>query len=94
MMLSDEKVTHMSHVILQELLEKDIVDITEDESVVRRAIKRAIQMQMHIGEEMDAAVRRKIASLSRHVPEGSPEWETLYQKYFREEQVRHGLPVE
>jgi len=90
MMLSDDKVTHMTHVILKGLLDKGTIDITEDEGTVRRAMKRAIAAELKVGQDMDDAVRRKIASLSRHVAEGSPEWETLYAKYFREEEVRHG----
>ena len=30
-------------------------------------------------------VRKKIASLSRNVPLGSPEWDILYRKYYEEE---------
>jgi hypothetical protein len=90
-MLSDDKVTHMSHVILKSLLDRDVIDITEDEGVVRRAIRRAITVQLRIGEEMEQAVRRKIESLARHVPEGSPEWDTLYAKYLREEETRRGM---
>lgn len=90
-MLSDDKTTHLTHVLLNTLLDRDIIDITEDESTVRRAIKRAIVTQLTIGQQMDQAVRRKIESLSRHVPEGSPEWDTLYQKYLREEEARRGM---
>jgi len=90
-MLSDEKITHMTHVLLGKLLDRDIIDITEDEGVVRRAIKRAINAQLKLGQQMDEAVRRKIESLSRHVVEGRPEWDTLYAKYLKEEEGRHGI---
>lgn len=36
-------------------------------------------------DPIDEIVRRKIASLSRHVPPGSREWDILYRKYFEEE---------
>ena len=36
-------------------------------------------------EEFDDLVRRKIQSLSRHVPAGSREWDILYRKYYEEE---------
>jgi len=90
-MLSDDKISHLCHVLLKELLDRDIMDIIEDESVVRRAIRRAVAAQLKIGMEMDEIVRRKIATLSRQVPEGSPEWQTLYQKYLREEETRRGM---
>jgi hypothetical protein len=90
-MLSDEKITHMTHVLLRSLLDRDIIDITEEEGVVRRAIRRAINAQLKLGQQMDEAVRKKIESLSRHVVEGSPEWDTLYEKYLKEEEGRHGI---
>ncbi len=90
MKLSDDKITHMTHVILKALLDKGIIDITEEEGTVRRAMKRAIVAELQIGDDMDEAVRKKIESLSKHVAEGSPEWEVLYRKYYREEEVRKG----
>ncbi len=91
MRLSDDKVTHMSHVLLRELLAKDTIDIIEEEGTVRHAIRRAIFDQLQIGQDIDDAVRAKIESLSRHVPEGSPEWDTLYQQYFDTEELKHGF---
>ena len=90
-MLSGDKVTHMSHVILKALLDKDTVDIIEEEGTVRHGIRRAINFQLKIGQDMENAVRHKIESLSRNVSEGSPEWDTLYDKYFREEEVKRGI---
>ena len=40
MKLSDDKITHMTHVVLKALLDKGIIDITEEEGTVRRAMKR------------------------------------------------------
>jgi len=39
-------------------------------------------------EEIDAAVRRKIQSLSRKVVPGSNEWDVLYRQYAEEERRR------
>jgi hypothetical protein len=91
MRLSDDKITHMSHVILAGLLDRDVVDIIEEEGTVRHAIRRAITTQLKIGDAIDETVCRKIESLSRGVPEGSPEWNVLYDKYFAEEEVKHGF---
>lgn len=93
MTLSDDKITHLTHVLLKALLDRDIIDITEEESVVRKAMKQAVIAQLRVGEEMDAAVRRKIESLSKHVPEGSPEWDVLYSKYTREEEGKRGMGI-
>ena len=36
-------------------------------------------------EEVEEAVRRKIASQKRDIPVGSSEWEVLFRKYYEEE---------
>jgi len=90
-MLSEDKMTHMSHVLLKSLLDRDIIDVTEEEGTVRHAIRRAINEQVKLGVEMDEAARKKIESLARSVHEGSPEWETLYLKYLDEEQIKRGI---
>ena len=47
--------------------------------------KRILEAYFQQGDAIDASVRRKIGSLSRKVPSGSPEWDVLYRKYFEEE---------
>jgi uncharacterized protein len=36
-------------------------------------------------DQIDDAVRQKIATLSRHIPPGSREWDVIYRKYYEEE---------
>jgi uncharacterized protein len=90
MMLSDDKISHLTHVVLRGLLDKKLLSFLEDESKVRGEIKRTIIGELKVGEEIDAAVRRKLQSYARKPVEGSPEWEILYKKFFKEEEVRRG----
>lgn len=90
MTLSDEKVTHLTHVLLKGLLEKKLITLKEDEGAVRRAIRHAIKSELALGEEMDRAVRQKLSSFSKRLAEGSPEWEVLYKKFMREEEIKRG----
>lgn len=90
MMLSDDKISHMTHMLLRGLVERDLVALKEDESAVRREIRRTIVQELREGEEIDAAVRRRLQSYSRKLVEGSPEWEILYKKSFEEEEKRRG----
>lgn len=90
MMLSEDKISHLSHVLLKGLLERGFVSATEEEGKIRAEIKRAIVSELKIGEDIDAAARKKIQSFSKKVVEGSPEWEILYKKFFREEEVKRG----
>lgn len=90
MMLSDEKVTHLTHVLLKGLIDKGAIKLKAEEADVRRAIKRAIRAELMVAEDMDESVRKKIQSMAKRPAEGSPEWDLLYKKFFREEEVKKG----
>lgn len=85
MRLRDEKISHLSHVILNSLLERDIADLIDDEINAIREIKKVIIQELKIEEEIDDIVRAKLQSYSRKIPEGSPEWEVMHRKFFQEE---------
>jgi hypothetical protein len=55
-----------------------------------RVAKRAISKFVTEFAEIDSKVRGMVASLKRNVPEGSPEWDVMYNKYFEEEMRRRG----
>jgi hypothetical protein len=80
----------MSHVLLKALMEQDLIDLVNDEGDVRREMKRTIVAEVKIGEEIDQIVRNKLQTYSRKLIEGSPEWEIMYKKLFREEEVKKG----
>ncbi|MCC6346535.1 MAG: DUF507 family protein [Nitrospirales bacterium] len=90
MMLSDDKITHMTHMLLKGLLEKGLITLKEDDSLLRREIKRTISSEVKAGEDIDDAVRKKLQSYSKKLVEGSPEWEVLYKKFFEEEDAKRG----
>jgi hypothetical protein len=93
-MLSDEKISHMSHILLRQLKERGIVKLLSDDSRIRKQIKRSIVDELKLGEEIDEAVRRKLQSYTKKLVEGSPEWEVLYKKFFQEEEKKRGLSSE
>lgn len=87
---SDEKITHLTHVVLKGLLQKGVISLSAEEGQIRREMRRVITKELKIAEDIDRAVRAKLHSYSKKIPEGSAEWDVLYQKFFREELVRHG----
>ncbi len=93
MMLSDEKITHMSHVLLKELKSRNLIDVTEEEGKIRKQIKRSITEELKIADEIDRMVRAKLQSYSKKLVEGSPEWDVLYRKFFKEEEKRRGRDI-
>ena len=90
MMLSEDKISHLSHVLLKGLMQQGMVELVEDEGTIRREIKRTIVSELKVGEEIDQIVRKKLQSFSKKLIEGSPEWEVLYKKFFREEEIKKG----
>lgn len=87
MRLSEDRISHISHLILDALVRNRNVDALLPEEKLLREIKRTITGELQFEDEADDAARRTIQSLSRKVPEGSPEWDVLYRKY-REEELR------
>jgi len=85
MSLSEEKVTHLSHVLLDHLKKPGHARLKVEEVEVLRAIKRVLAAELKVDADVDAVTRRRLASYSRPLAEGSTEWETVYRKTFEEE---------
>jgi hypothetical protein len=88
MKLSEDRISHLSHTILDTILKEGIVEALQPEERLLREIKRTITAELQYEDEADAAARSTIQSLSRRVPEGSREWDVLYRKYVEEELSR------
>jgi len=87
--LSEDKISHLSHVILQAVKKTPSVTMTGEEGRVLREIKRVLATELAQEAEIDRKVKTKLASYSRGIVEGSPEWDVLYRKTFEEEMRRH-----
>ncbi len=90
MMLSEDKISHLSHILFKGLIEENLIEAVEEEGKIRAEIKRTIISELKVGEEIDAVVRKKLLSFSKKLAEGSPEWEVLYKKFFKEQEVKRG----
>ena len=82
--LSDEKQMHLSHVILESIKNYPQATLVGDQAKALREIKLVLADHMRLEVELDKEVRRRLESYSRPVPEGSQEWDVLYQKTFEE----------
>lgn len=89
-MLSADKISHISHILLKGLKEKKLIEPLEEDGKIRAEIKRTLVSESKAGEEIEAVVRKKLYSFTRKILEGSPEWEVLYQKFYREEEIKRG----
>lgn len=91
MRLSEERISHLSHLILDHLLDEGFLFVTEaEEPALRRKIKAVFLGELSKEDEIDNRIRQKIASYQRNIPEGSSEWNILYQRFYREQMGRTG----
>jgi hypothetical protein len=88
-MLSEDKVSHLSHIILQAVKKSSLATMQADEGRVLREIKRVLAAELAQEEEIDRKVKAKLASYSRGIVEDSAEWDVLYRKTFEEEARKH-----
>jgi len=84
MKLSEDRISHLSHLICDGLYKDDLVDYSDDDEALK-VIKQTLFNYLNIEDQIDDVARQKIASLKRGVAEGSREWEILYKKYYEEE---------
>ena len=84
-MLSEDKVSHLSHVILLAVKKSRLVSLKGDDARMLKDIKRVLAAELAQEEGIDRKVRAKLSSYSRGIVEGSSEWDVLYRKTFQEE---------
>lgn len=80
--LSDNRVAALARSVLRVIAAEG--EVLSERAALAEA-KRILAEHFQREDKIDELVRRKIASLSRAVPQGSPEWEILYRRYFEEE---------
>jgi len=86
MSLSEDRISHLSHEIMERLWKNDLVDVDNESRALAR-VKQSLTAFFQAAEEVDAAVRAKL----RNRAPGSRDWEDLYQKFYQEELSRRKL---
>lgn len=89
MSLSEDRASHLAHLVVDGIWNDDLVDYSDDDAALRAA-KRGLNQYVKDCEDIDKKAREKVLSLKRGVVEGSPEWDVMYGKYFDEEMSRRG----
>lgn len=91
-MISDDKASHLAHLMLGALKKSSQCRLTEEDGKVLREIKRVVAAELALEADIDRKVRAKLASYSRQIVEGSPEWDVMYRKTSEEEQKKRARP--
>jgi uncharacterized protein len=79
MRMSRERIFHLTDLIVKELGASPAIHVKNAEEL-RPEIMRALTEESKLEESIDGEVRKILGSYSRALPEGSREWEVLYQK--------------
>jgi hypothetical protein len=86
MRMSRERLFHLTDPILKQLGTTQGVNIKAPDEL-RTEVLRALTEEAKLAESIDGEVRKILSTYSRPMPEGSHEWEVLYEKT-REEVFR------
>ena len=79
MRMSRERIFHLADLIVKELGSTDGVVLKAPDDV-RPEVIRALTDESKLEESIDTEIRRTLSTYARPAPEGSHEWEVLYQK--------------
>jgi hypothetical protein len=86
-----EKANYLAGKVLKLILTDEELDYTQERGVIRATIVKSFEEIAKLRKEIDEKVREKIASHSRPIYEGTPEWYVLYRRYYNEELIERGL---
>jgi len=94
MKLSRDKVTQISHKLVEALRKSHNLRLREkDVNNVRLEIMRVMLELLVAEEKVDRAARQKIRSQKREIPEGSEEWDLLLRRYYSDELKKLGIDL-
>jgi uncharacterized protein len=87
----DERFSDISHKILDELYEEDLIHFDVSENRVKNVIYNSITSFIADTSEIQDAVMDKIRSYKRKFIPGTDEFEILYEKLYKEELLKRGM---
>ncbi|NVN90765.1 MAG: DUF507 family protein [Desulfuromonadales bacterium] len=86
MAFSEDRISNLSHEIMELLWRDELADVTDEGRALSR-VKRSLNSFFQVAEEIDDAVRAKL----RNRDQGSRDWDSLYQKFYQEELAKRKL---
>jgi len=87
----EERYSDISHKILDELYEEDLIHFDVTENRIKNIIYNAITSFIADSSEIEDAVMDKIRSYKRKFIPGTDEFEILHEKLYREELTKRGM---
>jgi hypothetical protein len=93
MKLSRDKINDVSHKIVAALRKSREFRLKRDPNDVRLELVKVVTELLQTEEKVDRAVRTKIRSTKKEVPEGTEEWDLLHRRYYAEEMRKLGIDL-
>ncbi len=87
----EERYSDISHKILDELYEEDLIHFEVTENRIKNIIYNSITSFIADASEIDDAVMDKIRSYKKRYIPGTDEFDILYEKIYREELLKRGM---
>jgi hypothetical protein len=87
----EERFSDISHKILDELYEEDLIHFDVTENRIKNIIYNAITGFMADASEIEDAVMDKIRSYKKRYIPGTDEFDILHEKIYREEMMKRGM---
>lgn len=93
MKLSRDKITEISHKLINALRRSRACRLKKTPNDVRLELVRLITDILQLEEKADRQARDKIRSHKREIIEGSEEWKLLLDRYYSEALKSHGIDL-
>jgi hypothetical protein len=93
MKLSRDKVTDISHKIVNALRKARELRVKKGLNEMRLEIVRSVTELLVAEDKVDRLARQKIRSQKREIPEGTEEWDLLHRRYYSEELKKLGIDL-
>lgn len=83
-MITEEKMVHIAHLIIDGLYKVDFVDYTDDDEALKETKRVCLTYLKHLERAVEVA-KARIKSQKNAPMEHTSQWENLYNKYLEEE---------
>ena len=93
MKLSRDKITDISHKLLERFRKSREFRLKKEQNEIRLEIVKGFTEMLVTEDKADKAARLKVRSQKRDIPEGSEEFDLLHKRYYSEEMRKLGVDL-
>jgi uncharacterized protein len=93
MKLSRDKVTDLSHKIVNTLRKQRDVRVKKDINTARLELVKGMTEILMVEDKADREARAKVRTIKRDIPEGGEEWGVLHERFYADELKKLGIDL-